>query len=91
MNLRHIFISVIFLLFFNPMLAQDKDCEQILSEADHEFSSGRFYGIPELLKSCLDGGFTNEQKVRAYLILTQTYLILDNPKAADDSYLKLLR
>jgi hypothetical protein len=44
-----------------------------------------------MLKGCLDGGFSNEQKVRAYLILTQTYLILDDPIGADDSYLKLLK
>lgn len=83
------------LLFFCLVLtgssaAQDKDCEQILVQADDEFNAGRFYGIPSLLKPCLEGGFTNEQKVRAYLILTQAYLILDVPALADESYLKLL-
>lgn len=91
MNQRYLFILYIFFFLSSPIFAQDKDCEQILTEADHEFNAGRFYGIPLLLKSCLERGFTNEQKVRAYLILTQAYLILDNPKAADDSYLKLLR
>jgi len=81
----------IFFALSCSVLAQDKDCEQILVQADDEFKEGRFYGIPALLKSCVDGGFTNEQKVRAYLILTQTYLILDDPIAADDSYLKLLK
>jgi hypothetical protein len=73
------------------ILAQDLNCEQTLVLADDEFREGRFYGIPSMLKPCLDGGFTNEQRVRAYLILVQTYLILDDPIAADDSYLKLLR
>jgi hypothetical protein len=71
--------------------SQDKDCEQILVQADDEFNAGRFYGIPSMLKPCLDGGFSNEQKVRAYLILAQAYLILDDPIAAEDSYLKLLQ
>lgn len=90
MNRRGVLFFYVFLLLFGSLQAQDKDCEQILIQADDEFNEGRFYGIPSLLKSCLERGFTNEQKVRAYLILTQTYLILDDPIAADDSYLKLL-
>jgi len=77
-------------LFFDCASAQDKNCEQTLNQADDEFNAGRFYEIPFLLKACIENGFTNEQRVRAYLILTQTYLILDDPKSADDSYLKLL-
>jgi hypothetical protein len=68
------------------------DCEQILIQADDEFNAGRYYGIPSLLQNCLDkGNFSNEQQVRAYLLLAQAYLILDDPIAADDSYLKLLK
>jgi Outer membrane protein beta-barrel domain len=90
MNRRLLLIPFFLFLFSRHTKAQDKDCEQTLIQADAEFNSGRFYGIPSLLKSCLERGFTNEQKVRAYLILTQAYLILDDPIAADDSYLKLL-
>jgi Outer membrane protein beta-barrel domain len=90
MNIRLFFILFFLGLLSGHAIAQDKDCEQILIQADDEFKAGRFYGIPSMLKACLDRGFTNEQKVRAYLILTQAYLILDDPIAADDSYLKLL-
>lgn len=88
---------LIILLITIPCFAQDTNatadtnCEQILIQADDEFNAGRFYGIPALLKPCLERGFSNEQKVRAYLLLTQAYLILDDPIAADDSYLKLLK
>jgi len=44
-----------------------------------------------LLKPCLDNGFSREQKVRAYLLLTQSYLILDDPISAENSYLQLLK
>ena len=91
MNRRVLFILYTFLFLSGPILAQDKDCEQVLNEADDEFKAGRFFEIPSLLNSCLERGFSNEQKVRAYLILTQAYLILDDPKAADESYLKLLK
>lgn len=98
MKRRILFFGILSLLFSISSVAQeanpskDTDCEQILIQADDEFNAGRFYGLPALLKPCLDNGnFSNEQKVRAYLLLTQAYLILDDPIAADDSYLKLLR
>lgn len=65
-------------------------CSEFLSEAQDSFEDGRFYGIPSLLKPCLDNGFTKEQKIQAYWILTQTYLLIDDPIGAEDSYLKLL-
>ncbi len=85
-----LFFFVIWMTVFAASQAQVTDCEQILIQADNEFNAGRFYGIPGLLNPCLERGFSDEQKVRAYLILTQTYLILDDPIAADDSYLRLL-
>ena len=98
MKRRILLFGILSILFSVSSLAQenkpskDTDCEQILIQADDEFNAGRFYGLPALLKTCLDnGGFSNEQQVRAYLLLAQAYLILDDPIAADDSYLKLLR
>lgn len=65
------------------------DCAEVLNQAESEFTAGHFYGIPSLLKDCLDK-LTNEQKVRAYLILSQSYLLIDDPIGAENSYLKLL-
>ncbi len=71
---------------------KDTDREQIILQAGDEFNAGRFYGLSTLLKPVIeDPKTTNEQKVRIYLLLTQAYLILDDPIAADDSYLKLLK
>ncbi len=69
---------------------QVTDCEQTLNQATAEFEAGRFYGLPDLLKSCLKS-FSKEQKVRAYLLLTQVYLVLDDPASAESSYLQLLK
>jgi hypothetical protein len=44
-----------------------------------------------MLKPCIDKGFSREQRQRAYLLLTQTYLLLDDPISAEDSYLKVLK
>lgn len=66
-------------------------CEQSLNFATEEFNAGHFYGIPAELKPCIDNGFTKEQRQRAYLLLTQTYLLLDDPIGAETSYLQLLQ
>lgn len=71
--------------------AQSNLCEQQLAAATAEFDAGRFYGIPAMLKPCIDKGFTREQRQRAFLLLTQTYLLLEDPIAADNSYLEVLR
>jgi Outer membrane protein beta-barrel domain len=66
------------------------DCEASLSVANGEFNAGRFFSLPSILKGCLENGFTKEQKVRAYILLCQVYLINDEPAEAEASYLKLL-
>lgn len=71
--------------------AQGNSCEEQLNAATAEFEAGRFYSISSMLKPCIDKGFTNEQRKRAYLLLTQTYLLLDDPIGADNSYLEVLR
>jgi hypothetical protein len=86
---------LIFILLFSVLnvKAQSSElgCQETLDLANSEFEAGRFYGLPSILKPCLERGFTGEQKVRAYMLLTQTYLILDDHIAAEDSYLKLLK
>jgi len=93
---------VLWLLAFIPLMAwsqvdslatkkQTTDCEASLALANGEFNAGRFFSLPSILKKCLDNGFTKEQKVRAYILLCQVYLINDNPSEAENSYLELLK
>lgn len=79
------------LLSVTGVFAQSNSCEDQLNAAADEFAAGRFYGIPAMLKPCIDKGFSREQRQRAYLLLTQTYLLLEDPISAEDSYLKILR
>lgn len=89
--MRSAIVALILSFFTLTSYGQETGCLQQLSVATEEFSAGRFFGIPSLLKECLERGFTNEQRVQAYYLLAQVYLILDDPIAAEDSYLKLLR
>ena len=90
--LRPIAAIVFFTLIFDFAFAQQAalDCEQQLTLATDEFNAGRFYGVAAILKPCLDGGFSREQRQRANLLLTQAYLLLDDPVGADRSYVDVL-
>ncbi|MDH5597544.1 MAG: outer membrane beta-barrel protein [Cyclobacteriaceae bacterium] len=86
-------IVAFFLLFLNfASKAQvGTPCTIALTEAQSEFEHGHFYEIPEMVADCLNKGFSREQKITAYLLLTRTYLFLDNKQKAEESYLKLLK
>ena len=87
---RHYFILLLLYALSNvPALAQS--CGETLNKARDSFSAGHFYEIPALLKPCLDNGFNKDQKIEAYWLLTRTYLFIDDPISAEDSYLKLLK
>ena len=69
--------------------AQTIDCEQTIALATEEFNAGHFYNVPSVLNECLPS-FNRDQRQRAFLLLTQTYLLLDDPIGAQRSYLEIL-
>ena len=69
--------------------AQTMDCEQTIARATEEFNAGHFYNVPSLLNDCLSS-FNRDQRQRAFLLLTQTYLFLDDPIGAQRSFLEIL-
>lgn len=89
-RLRYLLAGVILVSCSLSVRGQAGDCDQTLSHAETEFTAGHFYAIPALLQKCLSDGLSREQSIRAYLLLCQVYLIIDDPIAAEDSYLKLL-
>jgi len=88
---RSLGIGLIFSVCFTTYAQKNDDCEQVLNSAADEFNAGRFYGIAAQLNSCLDKGFSREQRQRANLLLTQVYLLLDDPENAERSYLNVLK
>jgi hypothetical protein len=73
-----------------PVAAQNA-CELTLTNAQEEFDAGRFHGIPDLLKDCIEKNQNREWRQRAYILLAETYLLLEDPVNADESYLNILR
>ena len=90
--MRYFFIFFVIILFSLPTISMAQDqCAVALSEAEDKYDQGRLYEIPELLQSCLEFGFSKEEKIRAYRLLTLSYLFLNYYNEADSLYLKLLR
>jgi hypothetical protein len=79
------------LLYLIPQCAwsQKEDCEQTIAQATEEFNAGHFYSISAILNECMKS-FSREQRQRAFLLLTQTYLLLDDPIGAQKSFLEVL-
>ena len=84
-------VGIAFLLL--PLVAkgQNSSCQEVLQQARESFDAGNFYEIPAKLKPCLDRGFNRSQRIQAYYLLTRTYLMIDDPISAENSYLELLR
>ena len=65
-------------------------CAQTLRTARSTYDQGRLHELPALLEGCLRNGFTKQEKVEAYKLLTLTYIYLEEPGQADATMLKLL-
>lgn len=67
------------------------ECELVLNRAIEEFNAGHHYGIPAMLSECLEKNQNREWRQRAYLLLSETYLLLEDPFGSEKSYLEVLR
>ncbi|WP_276371955.1 hypothetical protein [Chryseolinea sp. H1M3-3] len=83
-------LMVLFLFGVSHIQAQT-ECELALTLATDEFNAGHLYGIPAMLSDCLNKNQNDEWRQRAYLLLTETYLLLEDPIGAENSYLEVLR
>lgn len=72
------------------VVAQD-NCTMTLKKVEQMFDEGRIEEIPTLLQSCLKDGFTRDQKVRAYELIIQTFLVDEKETKAEEYMLQLLQ
>ncbi len=87
--------KILFLLFFCTLslgvFAQN--CTQKLVQAERDYEAGRLAGIPNALAACLANkdGFSKEEQIRAYRLLTLVHIFTDNEPAAEEALVKLLK
>lgn len=87
------------LLFWSGqgLVAQQRElnCTQKLNQAEDMFDAGSLSEIPELLNGkrvkCFNkGGFSKEEKIRAYRLLALVHLFNDNGPEAEEAVINLL-
>lgn len=66
-------------------------CALTLRTARATYDDGRLQEIPGLLSACLKRGFTRQESVEAYKLLTLSYIYLEEPAKANDAMLALLK
>ena len=88
--MKKFLILILFTGLVYQSWAQSTSCAQTLRLATSTYEQGRLHELEGILSSCLTQGFTNEQKVAAYKLLTQAYIYLEEPKKADSTMLELL-
>jgi hypothetical protein len=85
-------IAFVFLTFACAESARaQSSCAQTLRTARVTYDQGRIHELPDLLAGCLVSGFTKQEKVEAYKLLTLSYIYLEEPAKADEALLALLR
>ena len=91
--MKRILIGGLLLLTTSVVSAQN--CAQTLRLAQSTYDQGRLHELPGLMKGCLSDrnkdGFSKQEKVTAYKLLTMAFLYLEEPEKADSSMLMLLK
>lgn len=84
-------ILVVLLVLLNSgILIAQNTCSLSLTKARVLFEDGHLYDVEDMISGCLEKGFTREERIQAYHLLTLTNLYLDRHQEAENSYLKLL-
>ena len=90
-NKRCLSIIIFSLTFFVEGYSQTASiCANTLRKARTTYDEGKLHELPDILKSCLQNGFTDEEKTEAYRLLVLSYIYLDEPEYADQAMLDLL-
>ena len=84
--------AFLFTISYDPLThswAQEK-CETALADAERHFNDGRLDEVMKILESCLPEGLKNEDKSKAYRLLSLTYMGKEYLEQAKQSIEKLL-
>ena len=77
---------------FTGFFAYGQDCSANLDRAKQSYRNGKLYDIPGIMEGCLGNNkLSRQQEVEAYELMSLTYLYIDEPELAEESYLNLLK
>jgi len=75
----------------NPVSAQDEECAFTLREAEQLYDQGLIENIPQMLKSCIEKGFSKEDRLSAYKLIILCSLYNDDRELAHEQMLAFLK
>jgi hypothetical protein len=87
--MKKLLLSVILIAFSFHIFSQN--CTQSLRSAERAYAEGRIAEIPTILELCLKGGFTKAERIRAYRLLTLSYLYQYETSSAEQAMLSFLK
>jgi hypothetical protein len=92
--MKNFIFSCCLIIIASNSWAQQASCAQTLRLATSTYEQGRLHELEGILANCLqntESGFTKEERVAAYKLLTQAYIYLEEPAKADEAMLKLIQ
>jgi hypothetical protein len=94
MKIPNLKLFNVFILIFLSVLAvsgQEEDCGSKFVEAQRLYRQGLIEDIPQLLKPCIESGFTRAQRNAAYKILILAYLFDGDQYNAENTMIEFLK
>jgi hypothetical protein len=88
LKLPALFLILSFSVF---ILSGQEDCSSKLAEAQRLYRQGLIEDIPQLLKPCIESGFTRGQRNEAYKILILAYLFDGDQYNAENTMVDFLK
>ncbi len=78
-------------LFVLELNAQREDCAFKLREAQQLYDAGRIENVPAMLQSCIERGFTQEDRLTAYKLIILCQIYDDDLEKAHQGMLSFLK
>ena len=88
--LKFVFLILIALPAFNAF-GQEEDCAIKLREAQQLYDAGKIETVPDMLQSCIDKGFTQEERLTAFKLIILCQIYNDDPDEAHKEMLSFLK
>jgi len=84
-------LVALFNLLPGRMYAQNSCDDITLTEALKKYELGDFESVLALINPCIETGFSSDERVQAFRLLSLTYIAIDSVNAAEQSASRLLK
>jgi len=86
-----LFYLLFFLFSGAAVFAQETSCSQVLKKAQATFEQGRIYEIEKMIKPCMEEGFTKDEMIAAWKLLSLTYLYSNEKEKSENAMQQFLK